>query len=64
MNTFGPYLCYSDEEAGNIQILRRCPCCNRFIKEGKVFVNGQGYTRTEGWVCKKCGEVKPLIEYF
>jgi len=64
--TFGPFTLFAakaDDEVGDIYVLRCCPICNRFLKTGKLSVNRLCDVKLEGWVCKKHGEVKPLIEF-
>ena len=48
------YVCFED-----VIVLRRCPECCKFIKEGKLSVNGLDQVKLTGWICKVHGEVKP-----
>lgn len=51
-------------EGGEIIVTRRCPKCQRFIKPGKVLINGLGDVRLSGWICKQHGEIKPDWGWF
>lgn len=46
-----------------IALYRICPVCEKFLRAGKLLVNHEGVAKTEGWICKKHGEVHPHFEY-
>jgi hypothetical protein len=52
-----------DEDSGTIYVVRRCPHCQRYIKTGKVFVNGLGHTKLRGWRCSIHGAVRPWYDW-
>lgn len=52
------------KDAGTLGVYPRCPKCQRFIKEGEVFVNKFDETAVfKGWICGRDGEVKPDYEW-
>jgi ribosomal protein S27AE len=59
----GPYSSFESPEGEIVYVLRACPKCGRFIKDGQVLVNGLGGVELKGWICGRCGEVKPYFEY-
>lgn len=62
-NYEGPYYAYG-EENDFIAVVKLCPICGRFLKQGRVFTNSDGdVTRMEGFECKKHNEVQPECEY-
>jgi len=52
-------VCFDCGGNGLGYVFRRCPKCGRFISEGKFLTNGLGEVKLVGWMCSKCGEVKP-----
>jgi len=53
-----------EQEDGELVVIRRCPLCQRFIRQGSVYVNGRGDVKLTGWTCKKHGEVRPDYGWF
>ena len=51
------------EEEGTLFVNQHCPKCNRFIRTGKVLVNGLGEVLFSLWNCKRCGEIQPDYEW-
>ena len=57
-----PWVGY-DVEGSTVWVVRRCPACGRYIKEGKLQTNFEGQVRCAGWRCKSHGEVEPFWLY-
>ena len=56
-------LAWFDTHDGPLWVVRQCPICGRFLKIGTVITTWDGMAVLEGWLCSKCGEVKPEWGY-
>lgn len=64
MNDYIPAYIFGFEEYGMLLVYSKCSNCGRFIKEGDVMINKLGDVKfLEGWICSKCGEIKPKWEW-
>ena len=55
-----PTQSFIDPAGGEIYVIRICPACGRFLTTGSVSTGMDGdNVKLAGWLCKRCGEVKP-----